>query len=705
MVSLLCSIVSNFQKYQLIPKEISWLSFNGRVLDEAASADVPLLERLKFLGIFSSNLDEFYRIRVATLKRLAKLGKKAGTIIGYNPKSVLKKIKDIVVEQQKYFEHIFGDIVAGLEKENIRFIDETQFSNSQLDYAHSYFRKKVRPNLYPIMLDRMRRFPELHDASVYLAVILHTDNHDGTTHHALIEIPCPPLPRFLVLTEEQGRVCVAFLDDVIRLFLPEVFSPFGYASFEAYTIKLTRDAELDIASDLEDSVIRKIEKSIKRRQAGNPVRFVYDQSLPDEYLSFLIKSLPLAAKDALIPGQRYHNFKDFIDFTDVNRRHLENNPIVPIMHKAFSKGSRMLGVIGKRDVLLHFPYHSFTHIIDLLREASIDPKVKSIRITLYRLAKNSNVAGALIGAARNGKEVTVVLELQARFDESANIKWARRLQEEGVRVIYGVPGLKVHTKLCLIERREKGETLRYAVMGTGNFNEDTARVYADHALLTSDSRITREANKLFLFFEKNYRIERFKHLIVSPFTMRRRLTLLIDNEMKNAEKGRDAYIILKLNHFVDYKITKKICEASQCGVTIRLIVRGMFSLVPGVSGVSENISAVSIIDRFLEHSRIYIFCNGGEELFFISSSDLMSRNLDSRVEAACPIYDKSIQAELKRYVEIQLDDTVKARVIDINQDNRINTSGSEVRIRAQEEIYRELSKLTNRNPGLVPKGA
>lgn len=674
-------------KAKFISREISWLSFNARVLQEAADPQVPLIERIKFLGIFSSNLDEFFRVRVATLKRLTSLGKKAKKLIGHDPKEILEEIQEIVLKQQEKSDLIYLNILKELEKHKIFIVNENQLNEEQGEFVKSYFRQEVRPTLIPIMISHLPKFPDLKDQSIYLAICLLKRNHLRKAKYALIEVPTDVLPRFLILPESDGHKYIILLDDVIRYNLKDIFSIFHFDRFEAYTIKLTRDAELDIEDDVSESFIRKISKSLKLRKGGRPVRFIYDSQIPKELLEFLIKHIHLNKDDNLIPGGRYHNFKDFMNFPKIGSRSLQYLPLIPLRHKDLEYQKSLLKTISEKDIILHYPYQSFDYMIDLLREASIDPKVTSIKMTLYRAAKNSKVINALINAIKNGKAVTVIMELQARFDEEANIYWANKLQEEGARVIYGVPGLKVHAKLCLITRREKGKTLHYANIGTGNYNEATAKIYSDHSLFTSDQRITKEVSRVFDFFENNYKVSMFKHLVVSPFCMRERFVELIQNEIKNAQRGKEAYIILKLNNLADQHMIRKIYEASKAGVRIKLIVRSSCSLIPGIQGLSENIEAISILDKFLEHSRILIFYNGGKEKYYISSADWMTSNLDRRVEVACPIYDKAIQQELKTFLDIQWKDNTKARIINEKQDNPYRKISSEARIRAQEAIY------------------
>ena len=673
-------------------KEISWLSFNGRVLQEAADSSVPLFERIKFLGIYSSNLDEFFRVRVATLKRLSKMDKEAKKITGLNPDAILKEMQSIVLEQNSRFETVYEEILEALAKEKIYIINENHLNRGQGEFVRRYFQQKVRPKLIPIMMDQVDKFPEMREQCIYLAVHLIRHNDSPKTKHALIEVPTDVLPRFLILPQSGRRRYIILLDDVIRFNLEDIFSIFRFDEFRAYTVKLTRDSELDIDDDMSQSMIKKLSKSLKQRKGGNPVRFIYDAEMPKSLLNIFIEGLNLSDEDALIPGGRYHNFKDFMNFPDFKSNHLQYETILPLPHHDIDRQKSLMKTIDERDILIHYPYQSFHYVIDFLREASIDPKVSSIKFTLYRVAKYSSVINALINAVRNGKSVVVVLELQARFDEEANIYWANKLKEEGVKVIYGVPGLKVHSKLCLVTRKKKGGVSRYAIIGTGNYNENTARIYSDHSLFTADKRLTGDVSKIFDFFENNYNISTFKNLIVAPFDLRKKINKFIKNEIKNAQEGQEAYIFLKANNLVDSKIIKHLYTASQAGVKIKLIVRSMFSLIPGIEGVSENIQAISIVDKFLEHSRIFMFCNGGDEKIFISSADIMPRNLDRRVEVTCPIYDVNIKRELKTFLDIQWKDNVKARILNEPLDNQFRPGDSFRHVRTQWDIYDFLQK-------------
>ena len=649
-------------KRTIATKETSWLDFNGRVLEEASDSTVPLIERLKFLGIYSNNLDEFFRVRVATLKRLTKIPrKKAINLIGHDPTKTLKRIHRQVMQQRDLFEKIYKQILRELARQHIFIIDEKKLTSAQAQFVTDYFNKVVRPKLFPIMIDHRDRFPELRDQPVYLAATLSKNNEKKQTDYALIELPTDILPRFVLLPKSGQNTYIILMDDIIRHNLKAIFSPFGYTKFAAYTIKVTRDAELDIDDDIFESYVHKIHKSLRQRKEGRPVRLVYDAEIPRDLLKLLVKRIKMKKGDPLIAGSRYHNFKDFTKFPNVGRPSMRDPSSEPLPHRGLARHKSILEAISKQDILLHFPYQSFDSIIDLLREASIDPRVTSIKITLYRTAPNSSVVNALMNAVKNGKSVVAVVELQARFDEEANIRWATELQEAGAKVVFGVPGLKVHAKLCLITLKHGRGVERFAIVGTGNFNEDTARVYTDHFLLTANQKITSQVADIFEFLQKNYKVSPFRHLIVSPFNSRRRMTQLIQTEIDNALAGKEAWILLKLNHLVDSQMIRILYKASQAGVKIRLIVRGMFTLEPGIKGQSENIEAIRLVDKYLEHSRVLFFANDGANKCFISSADWMPRNLDRRVEVTCPILDQGLKQELRDLLELQWRDNCKAR--------------------------------------------
>lgn len=667
-------------------KETSWLDFNGRVLEEAADPTVPLLERLKFLGIYSNNLDEFFRVRVATLNRLALLPKKkAFKLVGHDPSQTLRQLQTAVMKQKRRFDQLYKQLLQQLRRQRIVIVDEQHLTRAQAQFVSEYFTQVVRPQLFPIMIDHANTFPELRDTFAYLAVTLSGGQRRSGTHYALIELPTDVLPRFLLLSPSGTRISIIMLDDIIRYNLGAIFAPFGYTRCRAHMFKLTRDAELDIDDDIFESYARKVSKSLRQRNEGQPVRLIYDAQMPRALLALLARRLKLRKPDPLIAGQRYHNFKDFMKFPNVGSPTLRYPDQKPIPHRRLTAGRSILEAIRHQDMLLHFPYQPFASMIDLLREASLDPHVQSIKVTLYRTAPNSSVVNALMNAVKNGKTVVAVVELQARFEEAANIRWATELQEAGARVVFGVPGLKVHAKICLITRKNSSATERFAVVGTGNFNEETARVYTDHCLLTAHKKLTDQVADVFEFLDKNYKVAPYRHLIVAPFNSRRRLTQLIETEIDNAQAGKEAWILLKLNHLTDPQMIKLLYRASQAGVHIRLIIRGMFTLQPGVPGQSDNIEAIRLVDRYLEHTRVMFFANGGAEKCLISSADWMPRNLDRRVEVTCPILDKALRQELRDIVELQWRDDAKATPLRAN--GRRNGHRPAGQRRAQPAVY------------------
>ncbi len=684
-------------KPKIINREISWLAFNERVLAEAEDQTVPLLERLKFLGIFSNNRDEFFRVRVASVKRWAALNEKIESTHD-DPRDVLAQIQRVTIGQQQKYERIYQEILEELKAKNVFIINEKQLDESQKTFVEDYYNEKVDPVISPIMLDQVKGFPHLRDKAIYLAAWL-TIAKEGkkTTHqYSLVEVPSS-LPRFIVLPEQEGKKYIVILDDVIRHNLKSVFQVFKPTKVEAFTFKITRDAELDLDNDISKSFLEKMKKSLKQRRRGAPVRFVFDASMPKEMQRYLTKKMSLTTdEDAFIPGGRYHNLKDLMSFPKINLPKAYYTKLSPNKHPHLEKYDSYFTAIKKKDVLLHYPYQSFNYVIDFLKEAALDPDVRSIRICLYRVANGSKIINALINAARNGKKVVVVFELQARFDEENNIYWSNILEDEGVKVYFGFPGMKVHGKICLVTRKENGVNQYYAKVGTGNFHEGTSTIYGDLSLMTARKEITSEIHKVFDLFENaiwpNYR---FKHLVLSPFYLRNRLIRLINVEIRNAKAGKDAYIILKLNSLVDSNLINKLYQASKAGVKVKLIIRGICSLVPGVEGLSENIKVISIIDRFLEHARIYVFCNGNDPLYFISSADWMVRNLDRRIEVTCPIYESSLKKEIDDILAIQFSDNVKARVLMPDGKYIIDKTNKKKDIRSQyatHEYYKQKSK-------------
>lgn len=679
----------NNNQNQYIDREKSWLTFNARVLQEASDESVPLLDRLRFLGIFSNNLDEFFRVRFAAIRRMLLEKVDAAKILGgISAEKLLKEITEIVIEQQSESLRILDEIEKKLQKENIYIINEKELSNEQIKFVRDFFIQKVSPAVVTIMLNSLDKFPLLKDTSGYLAVklIMNSKTQDEEeVRYAIVEIPST-INRFVVLPSNSEKQYIILLDDVIRLNLNYLFNIFNYKSISAHMIKITRDAELEFDSDLSKSFIEKVSDSVKERRVGETVRFVYDQSIEKDTLAFLLDKLNIDLADSIIPGGRYHNRRDYMNFPNLGRYDLlyKDNPSLPV--PGLSLEGSLLDKIKKKDYLLSAPYQSFSYIIKFLREAALDPKVVSIKITLYRLAKNSQIVSSLINAAKNGKKVVVQIELQARFDEASNISYAEQMQTEGVELIFGVKGLKVHSKICVIERIENERVKRYGFISTGNFNENTAKIYTDNTLFTANPHILKDVSKVFEFFEVNYKVHRYKHLFVSPHYTRLKFNKLIDREIANALNGNEAYIHLKMNSLSDFKMIDKLYEASRAGVKIKLIIRGICCLIPGVNGMSENIEAISVVDRFLEHSRLYIFCNEGNPEVFISSADFMTRNLDGRVEVTCPIYDADVKQEVIDIFDIGWKANVKARLHSADLKNTYRKNDEET-FRAQVELY------------------
>lgn len=691
-----------------VNREKSWLLFNARVLQEAADETVPLIDRLRFIGIFSNNLDEFFKVRYATIKRISQAGKGAKSLLGgIKAKDLLKDITKTVIDQQSESLKILSDIQKELEKENIFIINEKQVSEGQSGYIKDYFLQKVSPALLTIILNDLAEFPILKDSAAYLAIKMDIKEDIEPSalekifkqkgkekRYAMVEIP-KDIERFVVLPKEGDRQYIMILDDLIRYCLHSIFNVFDYEGISAHMIKITRDAELDLDSDLGKSFIEKIAASVKGRRSGDPVRFVYDKTIGKDTLNFLLEKMGIDNSDSIIPGGRYHNRRDYMDFPRLGREGLQYKEYPPLPISGLELGGSLFSKIAQKDYMQFAPYHTFAYVLKFLREAALDPKVKTIKITIYRLAKVSHVASSLINAVKNGKEVTVQLELQARFDEAANIRYAEQMQTEGIKLIFGVPGLKVHSKTCVIEREEGGKIKRYGFISTGNFNESTARLYTDYTLFTANPDILREVVKVFTFFETNYKIARYKHLIISPHYTRAALVKLIDNEIESAKQGTEAYIDLKLNSLSDFKMIDKLYEASQAGVQIKLIVRGICCLIPGVQGMSENIKAISVVDKFLEHPRLFIFGNQGNPKVYISSADWMTRNIDRRVEVTCPIYDADIKQELMDTFNICWSDNVKARIFSEAQDNAYRKNEL-IKVRSQFAIYDYyLERLSN----------
>ncbi|KAF2515743.1 polyphosphate kinase 1 [Flavobacterium foetidum] len=676
------------QKY--IDREKSWLAFNARVLQEAADNTVPLLDRLRFVGIFSNNLDEFFRVRYAAIRRLSLSGISGEKYLGgISAHQLIKDITEIVIQQQSESLRILGNIESELESENIFIINETQITQKQELFLKDFYMQKLSPELVTIILNDLAVFPVLKDTLGYLAVRLELANEE--IRYALIEIP-KNINRFVVLPSEDEKQYVILIDDVIRYKLKSIFNIFDFKSVSAHMIKITRDAQLDIDSDLSKSMLEKIASSVKDRRIGEPVRFIYDSQIEDDTLHFFLEKMKIVETDSIIPGGRYHNRRDYMSFPNLGRYDLLYKPNEPLPVPGLSLDGSILEKISKKDYLVHAPYQSFSYLTKFLREAALDPKVTSIKITLYRLAKNSQIISSLINAAKNGKRVVVQIELQARFDEASNISYAEQMQTEGIELIFGIKGLKVHSKICVIERLEDGKNRRYGFISTGNFNESTAKIYTDVTLLTCHQGILKDTSKIFEFFDINYRVHRYKHLIVSPHYTRTKFIKLIDREILHALAGRKTHIKLKMNSLSDFKMIDKLYEASNAGVKIQLQVRGICSLIPGIPGMSENIEAISIVDNYLEHSRVYIFGNAGLTEVYISSADFMTRNLDGRVEVTCPIYDLEIKKELIDNFNIAWKGNVKVRYHSYKLDNKYKPRNHHAPFRAQLETYKYYEK-------------
>ncbi|EPN3981471.1 polyphosphate kinase 1 [Vibrio parahaemolyticus] len=675
-----------------IEKELSWLSFNERVLQEAADKTVPLIERIRFLGIFSNNLDEFYKVRFADVKRRILINQERGG--SDNSKRLLSKMQAKALKLNEQFDELYSELIREMARRRIFLVNEHQLDEAQEKWITKYFRKEVMPHITPLLMkDEIDVLQFLKDEYAYIAVELRKEDH---SQYALIEIPTDHLPRFVMMPEQKGkrRKTIILLDNIIRYCLDELFKGFfDYDELAGYAMKMTRDAEYDLRNEIEYSLLEQMSAGVNQRLTAMPVRFVYEREMPQEMLDFLCSKLRISNYDNLIPGGRYHNFKDFIAFPNVGREYLENKPMPPMKCADFEGYANSFEAIKAKDILLYYPYHTFDHIGELVRQASFDPKVLSIKINIYRVAKDSRLMNSLIDAVHNGKNVTVVVELQARFDEEANIEWSKVLTEAGVHVIFGAPGLKIHSKLLMISRREGDDIIRYAHIGTGNFHEKTARIYTDFSLLTADQEITNEVRNVFGYIENPYRPVKFNHLMVSPRNSRTQIYRLIDNEIANAKAGKKAGLTIKVNNLVDKGIVTRLYAASNAGVKINMIIRGMCALVPGIEGVSENIRIISIVDRFLEHPRVVITHNDGDPQVYISSADWMTRNIDHRIEVAAPVRDPRLKQRIIDITNIHFTDTVKARLIDKEMSNSYVPRGNRKKVRSQVAIYDYLKNI------------
>ena len=683
------------QKQRYINRELSWLDFNARVLQEAAHKDVPLLERLRFIGIFSNNLDEFFQVRFATVQRIAQSEMTGKKIFGGQSASdLLKSITKKVIEQQKESSQILASIEKELEKEQIYLINENQVLAEHEAFLKEYFIQKVSPALMTIVVSEDEN-QDFSDHLAFLAVKLRFQENDTEkTQYALIELPTD-LDRFVVLPNLGEKQYVMFLDDLIRYHFHLIFNFFEFTHIESHMIKVTRDAELDMEGDVSKSYINKIVESVRERILAEPVRLVYDNEIAPDTLEIVKNLLGVGTNDSLIPGGRYHHRRDYMNFPQLHRRDLQYEQKDPLPIEGLSLEKSIFKALESKDYLLYTPYHSFSFVIKFLREAALDPEVTTIKITIYRLSKISNVARSLINAAKNGKKVLVQIELQARFDETNNITYAEQMQAAGVELIFGIPGLKVHSKICVIEKKTQGKKKRYGFISTGNFNEDTAKIYTDYTLFTSNQKILKEVNKVFNFLQVHYKLKKYKHLIVSPHYTKNALVKMINQEIENHKAGLPSGIRLKLNAITNFSMIEKLYEASTAGVPIQMIVRGICCLIPGVKGMSENIEVISVVDRYLEHPRVYHFTNGGTPKIYISSADFMTRNIENRVEVAAPIYDTDLQRQITEVFDIIWNDNVKARRLNGSTQNAFIKNDS-TPIRSQFEIFDYYKKEVER---------
>mgnify|MGYP003182461924 FL=1 len=667
-----------------IDRDLSWMYFNRRILQEATKENVPLLERLGFLGIYSNNLDEFFRVRMATLSRIAECEDKSLRKESEHARKLIKRINRLNAVYAKEYEEALAGVRSRLRDEHIFLLNENELDEEQQRYVRRFFRQRLSGFVSPVWITAARQLTEETDDSIYLAVKMNTEGRKAGDY-ALIELPVQVSGRFVRLPDRDGNKYLMYLDDVIRYCLPFIFGGLGYTHFEAYAFKFTKDAEMEIGNDLRTGVLQKISKGVKSRRKGDALRVIYDQDMPAALHKRVMNLLNLDKLDTVQAGGRYHNHKDLMAFPDCGRDDLKYPVWKPLVRpETNSSRDSVLRMVQEGDRFIHVPYHSFDYYIRLLQEAAIHKEVKSIKTTLYRLAKDSKVVKALICAARNGKKVTVVIELLARFDEASNINWSKKMQDAGVNVIFGVENLKVHSKITHIGMRNGSDI---ACVSTGNFHEGNARVYTDYMLMTAAKNIVKDVNAVFTFIEKPYMPVTFKELLVSPNEMKKKFVRLINNEIRNRQQGKPAYIKVKINHITEPEMVRKLYEASENGVRVDLLVRGNCSLVTGIPGKSDNISICGIIDRYLEHSRIFIFANGGEKKCFIGSADWMPRNLDNRIEVVTPVYDAKIKEDLEKVIDYGLRDTMQGRIVDGTGENRPWTTEDGEAFRSQEQLY------------------
>lgn len=667
-----------------IDRDLSWMYFNRRILQEATKENVPLLERLGFLGIYSNNLDEFFRVRMATLSRIAECEDKSLRTESEHARKLIKRINRLNAVYAKEYEEALAGVRSRLRDEHIFLLNENELDEEQQRYVRRFFRQRLSGFVSPVWITAARQLTDETDDSIYLAVKMNTEGRKAGDY-ALIELPVQVSGRFVRLPDRDGNKYLMYLDDVIRYCLPFIFGGLGYTHFEAYAFKFTKDAEMEIGNDLRTGVLQKISKGVKSRRKGDALRVIYDQDMPAALHKRVMNLLNLDKLDTVQAGGRYHNHKDLMAFPDCGRDDLKYPVWKPLVRpETNSSRDSVLRMVQEGDRFIHVPYHSFDYYIRLLQEAAIHKEVKSIKTTLYRLAKDSKVVKALICAARNGKKVTVVIELLARFDEASNINWSKKMQDAGVHVIFGVENLKVHSKITHIGMRNGSDI---ACVSTGNFHEGNARVYTDYMLMTAAKNIVKDVNAVFTFIEKPYMPVTFKELLVSPNEMKKKFVRLINNEIKNRQQGKPAYIKVKINHITEPEMVRKLYEASENGVRVDLLVRGNCSLVTGIPGKSDNIRICGIIDRYLEHSRIFIFANGGEKKCFIGSADWMPRNLDNRIEVVTPVYDAKIKEDLEKVIDYGLRDTMQGRIVDGTGENRPWTTEDGEAFRSQEQLY------------------
>ncbi len=692
----MCPVNSDLIKNnKFFPKELSWLSFNERVLQEANDPNNPVIERIRFLGIYSNNMDEFYRVRVANVRRQILIYKnndepEKAELTEQLMTAINEKIQKLTLVFDRTFKRAFSE----LKKHKIHLIEKENLTLNQIDWLKDFFQNEVLRHIAPILIEKkVNLVSRLNDSAIYFFVRL--NRQDKNPKYATIEIPTDKMSRFIILPSEKGVKQVILLDDVIQLFSEDIFRGFvAFDSIDSYSFKMTRDSEYSLNDDdIADSYLEKMSDSMKQRLIAEPVRVIFDGEMPEEMVKSLKRHLKHSSYDNLIAAGRIRNVRDFIGFPNIGRKSLENKPLPALASKQFSNFNTVFDAIKNQDILLYYPFHRFLHFTEFVRQAAFDPHVKHIRITMYRIASKSRIVSSLIDAVDNGKMVTVVMELRARFDEEANIAWAKTMTDAGIKVIFGNPSFKIHTKVCVVSREEKGQLNHYSHIGTGNFNESTAKIYTDFSLFTCHPEITRETLAVFDLIQLPYRQQKFDHLMVSPINSKAKILSLIEQEIANANQGLKAEILFKVNNLVDEDIIDKLYLASQAGVKIKGVVRGMCSLVTQQKGLSDNITIISIVDRFLEHPRVMAFHNAGTPRVYLSSADWMKRNMEDRIEVGAPVFDEILAKRIIYILELHFKDTLKARVIDKNQVNGYVKRGNRKHLRSQVETYNYLKGL------------